>query len=82
MDKLLRLARDSETTQAIDRLRSVRSSLDDNKTVWILCNIPVDIRVENLMRIMFYTYHKTDRIPVLLFSESFKYLRIICKCVC
>ena len=49
VDKLLSLARETETTQAIDRLRSVRSSLDDNKIVWILCNIPVDIRVENLM---------------------------------
>jgi len=28
VDKLLRLARETETTQAIDRLRSVRSSLD------------------------------------------------------
>jgi len=49
VDKLLRLARDSETTQAIDRLRSVRSNADNPKTVWILCDIPMDITVTHLL---------------------------------
>ena len=52
VDKLLRLARDSESTQAIDRLRSVRSAQtgdDAPKTIWLLCNIPLDITVTNLL---------------------------------
>ena len=47
VDKLLRLARDSESTQAIDRLRLVHA--DKPKTVWLLCNIPLDITVNNLL---------------------------------
>ena len=47
-DKLLRLARESESTQAIDRLRSVRS--ENQKTVWLLCNIPLDITVNHLLK--------------------------------
>ena len=50
VDKLLRLARDSETTQAIDRLRSVRSNADNPKTVWMLCDIPMDVTVTHLLR--------------------------------
>ena len=46
-DKLLRLARESESTQAIDRLRSVRS--ENQKTVWLLCNVPLDITVNHLL---------------------------------
>ena len=46
-DKLLRLARESESTQAIDRLRSVRS--ENQKTVWLLCNAPLDITVDHLL---------------------------------
>lgn len=49
VDKLLRLARDSETSQAIDRLRSVRSNADNPKTVWMLCNIPMDVTVTYLL---------------------------------
>lgn len=49
VDKLLRLARDSETTQAIDRLRSVRTNADNPKTVWMLCNIPMDVTVTHLL---------------------------------
>ena len=48
VDKLLRLARESESTQAIDRLRSVRS--ENQKTVWLLCNIPLDITVNHLLK--------------------------------
>lgn len=46
VDKLLKLSRDSESVQAIDRLRLVHS--ETTKTVWLLCNIPLDITVNHL----------------------------------
>jgi len=45
--KLVELGRERETLQAIDRLRLVRN--DTPKQVYILCNIPLDIEVDELM---------------------------------
>jgi len=45
--KLVELGRERETLQAIDRLRLVRN--DEPKQVYILCNIPLDIEVDELM---------------------------------
>jgi len=44
---LVELGRERETLQAIDRLRLVRN--DTPKQVYILCNIPLDIEVDELM---------------------------------
>jgi len=45
--KLVELGRERETLQAIDRLRLVRN--DTPKQVYILCNVPLDIEVDELM---------------------------------
>lgn len=44
---VLELKRERESAQAIDRIRLVHA--DSPKTVWILCNVPLDIDVDRLV---------------------------------